>query len=71
MVLEIIIIKFSGILKIMARNTFPESQPDSASYLRFCMVPPKLEIQLCMDPPKLRIRFIIVQTYVSDSICSQ
>ena len=31
MVLEIIIIKFSGILEIMARNTFPEPQPDSAS----------------------------------------
>ena len=33
MVLEIITIKFSGILKIMSRNTFPEPQPDSASYL--------------------------------------
>ena len=32
MVLEIIIIKFSSILKIMSRNTFPEPQPDSASY---------------------------------------
>ena len=32
MVLEIIIIKFSCILKIMSRNTFPEPQPDSASY---------------------------------------
>ena len=32
MVLEIIIFKFSCILKIMSRNTFPESQPDSASY---------------------------------------
>ena len=32
MVLEIIIIKFSCILKIMFRNTIPEPQPDSASY---------------------------------------
>ena len=32
MVLEIIIIKFSCILKLMSRNTFPEPQPDSASY---------------------------------------
>ena len=32
MVLEIIIIKFSCILQIMSRNTFPEPQPDSASY---------------------------------------
>ena len=32
MVLEIIIIKFSCILKMMSRNTFPEPQPDSASY---------------------------------------
>ena len=31
MVLEIIIIKFSGIFKIMFRNNFPEPQPDSAS----------------------------------------
>ena len=31
MVLEIIIIKFCCILKIMSRNTFPEPQPDSAS----------------------------------------
>ena len=33
MVLEIIIIKFSCILKMMSRNTFPEPQPDSASYV--------------------------------------
>ena len=32
MVLEIIIMKFSCILKKMSRNTFPEPQPDS-SYL--------------------------------------
>ena len=32
MVLEIIIIKFSCIFKMMSRNTFPEPQPDSASY---------------------------------------
>ena len=32
MVLEIIIIKLSCILKIMSRSTFPEPQPDSASY---------------------------------------
>ena len=32
MVLEIIIIKFSCILITMSRNTFPEPQPDSASY---------------------------------------
>ena len=31
MLLEIIIIKFSCILKMMSRNTFPEPQPDSAS----------------------------------------
>ena len=30
--LEIIIIKFSCIFKMMARNTFPEPQPDNASY---------------------------------------
>ena len=37
MVLEIIIFKFSCILKIMSRNTFPEPQPDSASYMGgFC-----------------------------------
>ena len=33
MVLEININKFSCILKIMSRNTFPELQPDSASYV--------------------------------------
>ena len=33
MVLEIIIIKFSYILEMMSGNTFPEPQPDSASYL--------------------------------------
>ena len=32
MVLKIIIIKLTCILKIMSRNTFPEPQPDSASY---------------------------------------
>ena len=32
MVLEIIITKFSCVLKIMSRNNFPEPQPDSASY---------------------------------------
>ena len=32
MVLEIIISKFSCILKMMSRNTFPAPQPDSASY---------------------------------------
>ena len=32
MVLEIVIIKFSCILKMMSRNTFPEPQPDIASY---------------------------------------
>ena len=32
MVLEIIIIKFSCILKMMCRNTFPEPQPVGASY---------------------------------------
>ena len=31
MVLEIIIIKFSCILKTMSKITFPEPQPDSAS----------------------------------------
>ena len=34
MVLEIIINKFSCILKMMSRNTFPEPQADSASYWR-------------------------------------
>ena len=29
MVLELIISKFSCVLKIMFRNTFPEPQPDS------------------------------------------
>ena len=33
MVLEITIIKFSCILKTMSRNTIPEPQPDSASYV--------------------------------------
>ena len=33
MVLEIIIINFSRILKMMFRNTFPEPPPDSASYV--------------------------------------
>ena len=32
MVLKIIISKYSCILKIISRNTFPEPQPDSASY---------------------------------------
>ena len=32
MLLEIIISKFSCILKMMSRNRFPEPQPDSASY---------------------------------------
>ena len=32
MVLEMIIIKFSCILKTMFRNTIPEPQPDSAYY---------------------------------------
>ena len=36
MVFEIIISKFSLILKIMYRNTFPEPQPDSASYTGIC-----------------------------------
>ena len=31
-VLEIIIDKFSCMLNMMSRNTFPEPQPDSASY---------------------------------------
>ena len=31
-VLEIIVSKYSCILKRMSRNTFPEPQPDSASY---------------------------------------
>ena len=31
-VLNIIISKFSYSLKTMSRNTFPETQPDSASY---------------------------------------
>ena len=34
MVLEIIISKFSCILKIMSRNTFPNPQPYSASELK-------------------------------------
>ena len=33
MVLEIVIIKFIFTLKMMSRNTFPELQPDSVSYL--------------------------------------
>ena len=33
MVLEINIIKLSCILKTMSRNTIPEPQPDSASYI--------------------------------------
>ena len=33
MLLEIIIIKLSSILKMMSKNTFPEPQPDSASYI--------------------------------------
>ena len=33
MALEIITIKYSCILKMMSRNTFSESQPDSASYV--------------------------------------
>ena len=32
MVLEIIICKFSWILKLMSRDTFPEPHSDSASY---------------------------------------
>ena len=32
MILEINILQFSCILKMMSRNTFPEPQPDSASY---------------------------------------
>ena len=36
MVLQIIISKFSCILKMMSRNTFPEPQPDSASYTKQC-----------------------------------
>ena len=44
MVLEIIIIKFSCILKTMFRNTIPEPQPDSASYTMIYnfIIPPKL-----------------------------
>ena len=37
LVLEIIISKFSYSLKMMPRNTFPEPQPDSASYIKCCM----------------------------------
>ena len=33
LLMEIIIIKFSCILKMMSRNIFPEHQPDSASYI--------------------------------------
>ena len=35
MVLELIVIKFSCILKTMSRNTFPEPQPDSAPYITY------------------------------------
>ena len=38
MVLEIIIIKFSCILKRISRNTFPEPQPDSVSYSVYLFV---------------------------------
>ena len=38
MVLEIIIIKFSCIWKMMSRNTFPEPQPDSDSYVAYTML---------------------------------
>ena len=38
MELEIIIIKFSCIIKRISRNTFPEPQPDSASYSVYLFV---------------------------------
>ena len=38
MVLEIIISKFSCILKMMTSNTFSEPQPDSASYIYFLIL---------------------------------
>ena len=44
MVWEIIIIKFSCILKTMSRNTFLEHQPDSASY-----IPRQSETELSSD----------------------
>ena len=44
MVLKINISKFSCILKMMPRNTFPEPQPDSASYLQ-----KKLSLQTLVD----------------------
>ena len=34
-ILEIIFCKFSISLKIMSRNTFPDPQPDSASYVNY------------------------------------
>ena len=37
MVLEISISYLSYSLKIMSRNTFPEPQPDSASYIYFLL----------------------------------
>ena len=39
MVLEIIIVTFSCILIIMSRNTFPEPQPDNASYTPSIVLP--------------------------------
>ena len=56
MVLEIIISKFSCILKMMSKNTFPEPQPDSASYWSgswgyiFPYCPVDEAIQVRIDP---------------------
>ena len=47
MLLEIIVNKFSSILKIMSRNTFPEPQPDSVSYP---LLPPVARVSLYCKP---------------------
>ena len=49
MQLEIIISKFSCILKTMSRNNFPEPQPDSASFKTWLFVEQSLVHQVCKN----------------------
>ena len=44
MVLENFIIKFTFVLKMMSKNTFPEPQPHSASYFIILVLARKVHI---------------------------
>ena len=66
MVLEIIIYKYSCILKTMFRNTFPEPQPDSASCFRDIVM--TLSLRYCILSFKLLCHRFGIQ--ISISVCA-